>query len=185
MRPTYGHLAFDGREYLDVPNYPVDKRWAERGQGYGYHHNASIRTAILGQAGTRTYFQPSGGVPADFVVKEVNIPLQAYGADAPAADAAAGASDGGKYDQLWKVAGELVGTVGVGIIQSRSAKQQAELAAKAQADAAKWSAISAGSAPQQGSSGVGTVAIVGILAVVGLGAAYFLFKDDKNAEGAE
>jgi cobalamin biosynthesis Mg chelatase CobN len=183
-------LVFDGREYIDAPNYPVDKRWAEQGQGYGYHHNASFRTAILGQAGLRTYFQPSGGVPADFTVQQTNIPLQAYGAEEAAkTDAAktdAAKSEGGKYDAAFRAGGEIVGILGSNIIQANAAKQQAEAQAKAQAEAAKWAAVSGGGTQQQGSSGVGTVAIVGILAVVGLGAAYFLFKDDKNdAEDAE
>lgn len=179
MRHSYGHLAFDGREYLDAPNYPVDKQWAEE-RGYGYHHNASFRTAILGQASTRTYFQPSGGQEATFNVQDVNIPLQAYGADAPAA-AGADAKDagaGGKYDALWKVGGELFGTVAVGYMQSRAAKQAAEQAAQAQADAAKWAAVSGGGAQQQGSSGMSTVLIVGVIGAVALGAGYFLFKSE-------
>jgi hypothetical protein len=181
MRHSYGHLVFDGREYIDAPNYPVDKRWAEQGGGYGYHHNASFRTAILGQAGTRTYFQPSGGTEATFNVKDVNIPLQAFGADEAAKtdEAKTAATPGGKYDALWGAAGQVIGVLGGGYMANRAAQKQAELAAQAQADAAKWAAVSGGGVQQQSSSGMSTVLIVGVLGAVALGAGYFLFKGEE------
>jgi hypothetical protein len=183
MRKNFGHLAFDGREYTDAPDYPVDRQWAERlyaSNDYGYHHNASFRTAIMGQASDRNYFNPPGGGPT-WQVKDVNIPLQAYGDDAAAPPAGAG----GQYDKLWQVGGQLLGTVGVAWFQNRAANQQAEMANQTAIEQAKWNAMAASNQPATQSGGGGsTLAIVGVLGIVGLGAAYFLFKD-SGAEEAE
>lgn len=188
MRKNFGHLAFDGREYTDAPDYPVDRRWAERlyaSNDYGYHHNSSIRTAIMGQAADRNYFNPPGGGPT-WQVKDVNIPLQAFGADVPVAPVAPAAGTGGQYDKLLEIGGQLIGTVGVAWFQNRSATKQAEMANQAAAEQAKWAAVSASNQPAQSSGGGGssTLAIVGVLGIVGLGAAYFLFKD-SGAQEAE
>lgn len=84
---------------------------------YGYVDN-NRRTAIMAQASERSYFRP-GGRSVDFNLVPVEIPFQAFGADAPAAGAtpAAGTpAQAGNADMVGAILG-LIGTVATPIVQ--------------------------------------------------------------------
>lgn len=183
MRTNFGHLAFDGREYIDAPNYPVSRSWA---QGYGYTDN-SRRTPLMAQTAMRAYFQPSGD-PVTFDLKEVNIPLQAYGEE-PAATTPAATTppaeqqqqQGGQWDALINTVMKGVTTVAVGAYDA-SQQRKAAQAEAARADAAARQAAALQTV--QGSGGGGgtgsgtTIAIVAVLGIAALGAVYFFSKSD-------
>jgi hypothetical protein len=178
----YGHLAFDGREYTDAPTYPVSREWAE---GFGYVDN-SRRTALMAQTSLRDYFQPSGQ-EMTFNLREVNIPLQAFGADPasatpPATDAQqAQPQQGGRWDSLINTVMQGVTTVGVGLYDNKTKQQQMELEAKL-ADSRAREAASLEAMKSAGSGGGGTsgttIALVAVLGVAALGAVYFFTKSD-------
>jgi hypothetical protein len=173
----YGHLAFDGREYTDAPNYPVSRRWAE---GYGYTDNR--RTPIMAQAAMRDYFQPSGEA-VTFNLKEINIPLQAYGEE-PAKTETPDSGEqqqGGQWDSLINTVMKGVTTVAVGAYDA-SQQRKAAQAEAARADAAAREAASLASLKSSGGGGETgsgtTIAIVAVLGIAALGAVYFFTKSD-------
>jgi len=85
---------------------------------YGYVDN-NRRTALMAQTSERYYFRPGSG-PVDFNLKEINIPLMAYG-DAPAAAQPASTGDNGAVATA--LIG-LVGTIATPIIQKWLNKPQ-------------------------------------------------------------
>ena len=183
MRTNFGHLAFDGREYTDAPNYPVSREWAE---GFGYVDN-SRRTALMAQTSLRDYFQPSGK-EMTFNLREVNIPLQAFGVDTTipptettTATTTTPEQQGSRWDSLINTAVQAVATVGVGLYDSKTKKQQMELEAKL-ADARAREAASLEAMKSAGSGGGGTsgttIALVAVLGVAALGAVYYFTKSD-------
>jgi hypothetical protein len=82
---------------------------------YGYVDN-NRRTALMAQTSERYYFRPGSG-PVDINLKEINIPLMAYG-EAPAAQSA-----GGNGAVATALIG-LVGTIATPIIQKWLNKPQ-------------------------------------------------------------
>jgi len=89
---------------------------------YGYVDN-NRRTALMAQTSERYYFRPGSG-PVDFNLKEINIPLMAYGEDKKDPPA--------KTDDQGSVATaliDLVGTIATPIIQKWLNKSQPVVAA--------------------------------------------------------